>query len=262
MKRFSFVFHIFFKLLLIFLLVFVWVRYFIRSLLYSIIISAIITAIIDLVTRLFFNKRKQKQDLKFKEKVDAENIAISFAIDGNYLTFYEKLFQDKQVVKKKEYLLLNNQTALFPFFTLSPITVNDVAKIMKKLTKEKISKVIIPCGEISQDCLTFIKIFDEEILLLDKYETYDKIYKNKNAFPEITRKTKEIKAMTFKSIINQSFNKSKTKSYFISALALIFCSLFVRSTLYYVIFTSILLVFAIFSYINPIFNKKTTKEIF
>lgn len=261
MKRFSFVFQIFFKLLLIFLLVFVWVRYFIRSLLYSIIISAFITAIIDILTRLLFNKNKQKQDLKFKEKLEAENIFLSFAIDGNYISFYEKLFSEQLAEKKKKYILLQNSTAIYPFFSFDTLKISDIVSIMKKVKKEKITKLIIPCGDFSKDCSSFIKIFDEEVILLDKYQTYQTIYKNKKTFPEITRKVKETKSLTIKKIIELSFNKQRTKGYLLSALALMFCTLFVKTTLYYVITISLLIIFALFSYTNPYFNKKDAKEI-
>lgn len=249
------------KLFLIFLAVFVWIRYFVKSLISSIIISAVITFIIDIVTRLVFKRKEIKLSQKIKEKEDAENMFLSLATTQDYLSFFKKFGKD-DCIKHKDYISFienSKKTILYPFLSFSSLSINDVAQIMKKVQKSKPQKIIIVAGEISKECFQFIKIFDEEIELLDKYQTYSKLYKPANIYPEITRKVKKNKKLTIKELLAHSFNRARCKGYILSAFALLFCSLFVKATLYYTIVTSLLLIFAIISYTNP-FDKYTSHK--
>jgi len=263
MQKFSFIFQSFFKLLLIFLLVFVWVRYFVKSLVKSIIISSVVTLVIEIISQFFFKKHTQKINLKAKEKEDAEYMFTSLAIDNNYMSFFENLFSDKTELKKnKKYLAYtenNAKTMIFPMLTFSELSINDIAQAMKQIKKEKPQKVIFLTGSISKESQTFIKIYDTEIILLDKYQTYAEIYKKNNIFPKINFTKQKQSKLTLRQLLEFSFNKARFKGYVFSALALLFCSLFVRASLYYAIVTSILLLFAILSLINP-FERRETKH--
>ena len=264
MKKFSFIFQSFFKLFLIFLFVLVWVRYFVNSLIYSVLISAVLTFIIDLVTRLLFNKKHKKISILTKEKEDAENMFLSLAMEKESISFFSSLFISKDsIVQHKDYLSYKengNKIVVIPLLAFLPLTINDIAQTIKKVKKEKSNKIIIIGGEYTKDCYNFINIFEEKIILLDKYQTYENLYKRYNIYPEIKKNTKETKRNTFKEILAFSFNRSKTKGYIISALALLFCSLFVRNTLYYSIVSSILLIFAIVSLTNPFTTATKTND--
>lgn len=255
MRKISQFFSILFKLVLIFLIAFVWVRYFVKSLVSSIVISAIITFIVDLLSRIIFSKRNQKITLANKEKQDAEDMFFSMALETKPLSFFENIYKEKQDFScHKEYLTFkeeDKQIALFPLFSLNEISINEIAQVVKKLKKEKVQEVIILGGTFSKESFSFIKNFDTQISLYDKYETYEKIYKKHSCFPKITKKIQENNKLSFKELLAFSFNKKRSKGYVFSALALLFCSLFVRQTLYYCIVATILLFFALFSLASP-----------
>ncbi len=254
MKTLSLVFGLFFKLLLLFLFVLIWVRYFVDSLIYSIIISAIITATIDLVSRFFLGKRKKKKDLLSKEKKDAEAMFLSLAMEKEAIPFLSTVIKKKEAVTPhKTYITFKDndkKVVLLPILSLSPTTINDIAQSLKNVRKEKCDKILILGGEYSKDCYNFINIFDEEIILLDKYQTYKQLYQKFNTYPKII-KQKPSSKQTWRDLLTISFNPARSKSYLFSALALLFCSLFTRNTLYYSIVASILLLFSIISLSNP-----------
>jgi len=265
MKKFSLLLQIFFKLFLIFLFILIWIRYFVDSLVYSIIISAILTFIVDFFTRFFFKRKQKKLSLILKEKEDAENMFFSLAMEQNSNNFFSTLLKNKQdLTSHKDFFTFKEGEkviSLFPIFNFSPTTVNEIAKALKKTKKYKPNKIIILSGEYSKECFSFINIYDEEIILLDKYQTYEKLYKRYNTFPNVIKTKKEIKKTSIKDILSFSLNRSRVKSYLFSALALLFCSLFVKNTLYYSIVSSILLILAIISLSNPFTKQKAVKEI-
>ena len=252
MQKISFIFHSFFKLFLIFLFVFVWTRYFVRDLLLSIVISATITFVLDLLSRFFFKKQHEKASLKIKEKQEAEDMFCSLCIERSPLLFFEKLFSDKQNLKTHKSFLSfteDNKKTVFAFVdNLLPLSTNNLAQVIKQVKKEKPDKIIISSGEFSKECYSFINIYDSTIVLLDKQQTYHDLYKAKNIFPKITILKKKKDTLSFRQLLEFSFNRSRCKSYLISSIALLFCSLFVRTTLYYSIVTSILILFAIISF--------------
>ena len=261
MKRFSPIFQIFFKVLLIFLIVFVWMRYFVKSLVYATILSAILTCVIDFLTRTFGKMRQDKINLKKKEISDAENMFLSLSTKDNTIPFFKSILSKKhQVLSKKKYLVYDDNVILFPLFSLSTITPDEIASVMKITKIEKAKKVIIVARDFSSECQKYLKIYDKEILLLNQYETYQKIYKSYDIYPDVLPNIESTKKTTIKDLLAFSFNPARTKGYIFSALIIFVCSLFVRATLYYAIVTSILIMFAIISFANPFHIKKMPKE--
>ena len=259
MQKIKLILSILSRLFLIFLLVFIWVRFFIKKLSLAILISVSITILVDLIIKIFIKKKSKRESLKLKEQENCENMFFSLATSENYLDFYMKLAKSRhKAIKKGKYIIIEHNDGnviLYPRLSFTQLNPEDIKEIVLKLKNVSYRKIVIPCGEISKECYSFISKFEKEILLLDKSETYSKLYKEYNIFPEITVKKKESKKTTFKEILNFSFNKNKVKSYFLSTLALLFSSIFVKNNLYYCIIASILMIFAIISMFNP-FEKK------
>ena len=116
------------------------------------------------------------------------------------------------------------------------------------------------CYEYDKNLLAFIKNFNQHIILIDRFECYS-LYKEYEFFPEITEIYKKEAKPTFKDLLSIAFNRSRTKGYLFSAIILFITSFFVKINLYYCIISSILLLFALISYINPKYNKKSIKEV-
>ncbi len=209
-----------------------------------------------------------KVGLKLKEKEDAENMFLSLACEENYMDFFEKLSltKHKNVEKHKKYLTITHpehvKTVLWADFSFDGLTSNKLLEIYKQVKKEKATKIVILCKEVSdKKVFTLLGSFKEKIEIFDQYQTYEKLYKYYNVFPEISKKYPSEKKLVLKDFFAYSFNKKRTKGYLFSALVLILSSLFLRTTIYYCIVASILVVFAIISQFNPRFNRKDNPEI-
>ncbi len=266
MRKINFIFQEVLKFFLIFVLSFVWLRYFVRKLWLSIVISLTVTTITYFL--IFFLKRKKikKEGLKIKEKEDAENIFLTLACDTKKMDFFQKLAQikHKNVKKFSKYLTVqhenNTKTLLYPKIDFEPLTISNFVEIYKAV-KGKAEKVVILCHSYDKEVKSFSQHFDTHFLIFDRFETYEQLYKFYNIFPEIKEKYKVNKMLTFKDFVAYSFNKKRAKGYLISAFLLAFSAIFVRTTIYYTLVATLLVVFAIVSQFNTTFNLKEEKEV-
>lgn len=268
MRKLNLIFQEILKFVFVFLFAFVWIRYYIKKLWLACIYSVLVAFSVYLILLLIKRKRNDKLGLKLKEKIDAENMFLSLTCSTNAITFFEKLAKSRHenVVKHKEYLVINHEkeqvkTILFPYLNFEELNTSNFMKIYTKIKKEKATKVVISCKEVAKNTVIFSQNFTEKFIFLNEYETYQKLYKLYDFYPEITHKYNAEKKLAFKDFIAHSFNKKRTKGYLLSAFILVFCSLFVYSSLYYCIWASILIVFAIISQFNPRFNHKPEVEI-
>ncbi len=165
--------------------------------------------------------------------------------------------KDKENKQPKE-----TSTLLYVDFSFDGLNIQRFMEIYNSIKKEKANKIVITCKEVTDKHLfAFCGNFQEKFLILDEYQTYQRLYKYYNCYPEITHKYKGEKRLAFKEFLAYSFNKKRTKGYLISSMILVMCSFFVSTTIYYCVVASILVVFALISQFNPYFNPKNNPEI-
>lgn len=265
MKKFLFIFQILLKLLLVFLIAFVWLRFFLDSVWVSLALSLGITIAFEILHTTLKRKSKTRESLKIKEKETAENMFLSLSTQNSCIDFFEEMLKTRHnnIEKKKKYIIIKKEekkTILYPYVYLSPIKPENIIEILKDTKKENLDKITIICYDYDKDTLAFLKNFKEEIILLDRFESYS-LFKEYEFYPKITQKYKKDAKLTFKDLLSFAFNRSRTKGYLFSAIILFITSFFVPINLYYCIICSLLLLFALISYINPKYNKKQVKEV-
>ncbi len=267
MKLILFVLQKFLKLSLVFFIFFIWIKFFSKSLWLSIFVSTIATIIIEMISFMFSKKNKNKNSLKLSEKENAENMFLSLSTNSSYLNFFLNLTQTRHTnsSKKKGYIVINHRdnskVILYPFLQLKKISLNDVLEITSNISKESPDKLVITCFDYEKEVISFIRNFNFEIIVLDRFETYSLLYKEYDFYPEITMKYKKEGKLTFKDLLAFSFNKARTKGYIFASIILFITSFFVKLNIYYCIISSILLLFALISYTNPKYNLQQNKEI-
>ena len=266
MRKLFFLFQVLLKCGLIFLIAFIWLRYFLHTLWLSCLLATVITIFVEITSYAFKRKNNNRMNLKLKEREDANNMFFSLISVNNGIDFFEKLARTRHnvVIRKKDYIIITNnekeKVLLYPFLKLDALTPQDIVNIEKLAQKEKIVKIIISCYDYTNDCPIFIKNFEDAILLLNKDETYAFLFKEYQFFPEITAQYKKTSNLSIKDLIAYSFNRSRTKGYIFSAIILFITSFFVHINIYYCVISTILLLFALISYINPRYNKRINSE--
>lgn len=266
MKRINLVLQEILRFLLIFLLVFVWARFIFRKLWLALLISFLVSAVFYLFLIYLFRKRKHKGGLKLKEKEDAENMFFSLVVDDKRMDFFEKLAlsKHKNVKKYSKYLIISHEngtkTLLYVLADFENLTISHFVNEFNKV-KGKAQKYVFFTYAFDENVPSFAHNFDGCFLFLNRFSAYENLFKYYQIFPPITQKYKKDKALTFKDFLAYSLSRKRAKGYMLSAFLLALSALFVRTTIYYVIVASVLILLAIFSQFNPIFNIKEEKEI-
>lgn len=252
-----------FRLFLIFIIALIWCRYFIEDLTISLVVTAFITLLVDaLISLIFYNKNK-KLNLKNSELEKADNYCNKFIFSNKAYTvnfFYNLASKRHKAKKYANYIYLHdNKVLLYPYYKFEEFNTEDLILTYNSAKKLNANKLVICVNKINANVLKIKDKLDIKIIILDKYQTYEKLLKEYNYFPQefIIKTSKN----SFKSLVEYSLNKKRTKGYFIASIILLFSSFIVKYNIYYLIFSSILLILSLFSFINPKFNKKIEDNI-
>lgn len=259
-------FNIFFRISLIFLLCFIWIRYFIDEFWLSILYTCLLTISIEFIIHFILTKRNSKKCLKNEDEKLSEKISATFIFSPkDAVDYFYNLAKINYIAKKySKYILISNKkntqiinenenkTILYPFYTYSSISPQNLVDIIKNIEKQKTTKVII-CG-YKIDPLTYKlsqKISDSKIILLNSKDCYLKLIKFNNFYPENLKELNLKEKLKFKEILKLSISKKNTKGYFISSLILLFSSFIIRLNIYYLIMSSVLLLLSLISFFLP-----------
>ena len=255
-----------FRLFIIFLISLIWCRYFIKNFTISIILTILLTILIDIILTFIFYTKNKKINLKNSEINKAQNYCNKFIFSEKSYTinFFYNLFAKKfKTTKTTKYIIIENNNSkcvIYPIFKLEDLSTEDLVNAYNTTKKHNPQKLILCVNKANSNVINIANMLDVKTIILDKFQTYQSIYKEFDTYPEEylikTEKT------TIKSLLEYGLNKKRTKGYLLASLILLFSSMIVKYNLYYLIVSSILLVLALFSFINPKYNKKLKENIF
>lgn len=262
MKTFNLIVSRIFRIFLIFMLFFIWVRFYEKNLTFALAYTAILTFAFDCLLNFIIKKRDTRANLKNSELKNAENYCNYFIFNNKQesVLFYSKLLSEQfPIIKKTDYIVFENDSevcVLYPLYSYDKLKISDIITINNISKKTNCKKIIICASDYENGVREFATRLPIKIILLNKYESYEKLMKKFNYFPKETLNFATTKNQTFKNILAYSFNRKRAKGYIFASLVLILSSFFVKISIYYLIISSVLLLFAIFSYTNNIYNQK------
>ncbi|MDD4816271.1 MAG: hypothetical protein PHQ62_03990 [Clostridia bacterium] len=268
MKTVNFLFSKILRILLVFLLFFIWVRYYEKSLVWAVVYTSVLTLAFDFLLTFITKKKDLKASMKKGEIAKAEGYCNFFVFNGNAVAvnfFYELLSKNFSSTKKANYILFENgeeKNVLFPYYIYNKMSIQDLVFVYEKVKKLTINKIIICTNEVDPKTKELVAKLPIKFVILNKYETYESIMKKYDYFPDSLLNIDDNPKLNFKTFLAYSLNKKRAKGYIFSSIILLISSLFVRVTIYYLVFSSILLLMAIFSYTNTLYNKKISTDIF
>lgn len=253
MKKIKDIFKIILESLLIFCIFYIWLDFYLKNNLYATLISLAMTGLLEGILQGIRIKKNGESFLKEKEKIDAQKTFISLAKRGDFMLFFKRLFSSKfnqvniydniiQVEKQGEKIVI------IPFIKFKSVCIDDVLSLYHKANKLTPNKIIILCGDIENNVTNFIKNMQPPLIILDQYQTYISIYKEFDFFPEMDKETPV--NPTFKNTLSKFFNPSHARGFIFSALFLLVGSFFTKMNLYYLICTSLLMIFGLISLCN------------
>ena len=258
----SYYFDFVFYSLIIFFITFIWVRSFVHNNLLIWVYSVSITLIISILLSIILKKKIYKYKLtksEYKEKLKFSNQLI-FSLKSEINNFLQQFFKSEKIKKHKEFFTFgeHNENAVFNEFTLDSLSLEKLLNYIKQAEKLKCENMLIFCTNYNKDCLKVTKNLKKiKVKLINFDNFYVGYIKKQNISPTFEIKYEEKTGYKFKELLSIAFNKNKTKNYVFTGLIFLIGSIFMRYNIYYLVFTSIMFIFALFSYFNTIYNKKT-----
>lgn len=265
-SSFSFILDFIFFSFLIFFICFIWLRVYIHDNALIIVLSAIITLILSAILSVIYKNKSDKYKLSKKENKEKKEILnkLIFLNCTELNNYISNFFSEYQLTKHREFLEIKNdneKSLIFSCFTLNCCDNDFIINTVKKAEKLKIKNIMIYASSFSKDSLNFVKNIKEyKVKLIDFNEFYASFIKKENIKPNKEIIYEEKTRYTFKELLSISFNRKKTKGYVFTGLIFLISSVFLRYNLYYIAFTTLMFVFALFSYFNKSFNKKTSND--
>lgn len=262
--------NLFFRLILIYFIVFIWVRYYSQSIHFSIWITALVTFFVEIIIRMITGKKNNKLKLKEEElkKIELYNNTFTFNDDKYTLNFFYELAKTKHMAtKKKEFVLIEHSTGekiiLFPYYTLRPFSADDLIFVINKIRNTESAKLVLCVSTVTKDALKFSSMMQRKILILEKDDVYIKLLKQYNFYPNQKDLfvLKETQTNKIKQLLKYSLNRKRSKGYFISSLILMLSSLILPYNIYYLSFSTLLLLLSLISLISPLFIKKLPEQV-
>ncbi|MDD4686331.1 MAG: hypothetical protein PHI76_03525 [Clostridia bacterium] len=268
MKTFNQIITTIIRISLIFLLFFIWVRYYVDSLVLTIIITSVLTLAFDFLL-IYLNKKKNiKASLKKEEIAMAEGFCNNFIFNKKTtaLNFYFQLLQKEfSPIKKTEFIIFeknNKNFILFPYYKFNKLNGEDLVYVFNKVKSFDFDKVILCVNDVDANIKEIADKLPAKFIILNKYESYEKLMKKCNIFPSEIFNFNEKTNLKFENFLELSLNKKRASGYIFASIVLLISSFFVKVTIYYLVMSSVLLLLSIFSFINPFYNKKLPESIF
>jgi len=255
-----------FKFILLFCLNIIWTLYFFSSGIIALILAIIFSAFEVCLINLFFYKKNKFKAPKLQEKQHIEDVTKSliFMSEKNILSFFNKLFsQTHQSKIKNNCILLGEESPIVIslFFKVNKLSADDLISIYNNANNLKPKRILVLCNCYDSSIMQILNNFKTQIIILDKIKTYYNFLKPNNFYPEVNENKKTKKKTSFIQIAQIAFSKKKTKSYLLSAIFILFSSLFVSYQIYYLIFASILFIFAILCQCNFAFTRVKEEDL-
>lgn len=257
-----------FKFTLLFLFNLIWCIYFFKKNFVRWIVTIALT-IIEYLTIYIINKKKcKKSNLSKLEQQRIKDILNTFIYMPQSETidfFYNLLCTKHSPSKFEKYIyLLNNNKNIVLFFNIKidKLSTNEFSEIIKSLNNKNLDKLIVLCNGYDKDLEMERNNIPFEVIFLSKEEIYFQLLKKYEFYPQILLKKQKNNKKTYKYILFSVFNKKNTRRYFISGTCLFLASFFSPLKFYYVLVSSLLIVFAIVSYFNFSSLKANNFELF
>lgn len=255
-----------FLIFAVFIVAFLWVRYNEHNTLLILLYSSLITIVACTIFHLISKYKLKRKSITAKENKQINSLCdkLTFSTQPESIKIFEQALKQRNITyeKHKSFLFFDGNV-IVPAFNKTKIDDNALLDIILSIKYKKLAvKMLCVCGNTFTDSAKKLaNKFDEfDILIYDKRQTYLVFFKPVSFTINPVKKPKQKVSVKqkLKLLADVAFNKKRFKSYFLSALILFIASYFMRYNLYYLITSSVLVMFAFFSYFNKPFNKKET----
>lgn len=244
----------------IFLIIYAWLNFYIRNLFSTFILSLIFSSAIIFVLYYFLNKKQERVKLNKKSTDEMNKSFLSFRLTPKKekLDLLYQIFSREYETKLDNGILSyvkddKNHIVLIATH-IDRINENELINLVDEFVNLDFDVIDIICQDVSQNINSNIFI-DKKIVFLTKEKLYTDYFSKYSIFPDDSKIDTSITKLKFRDILKNFFLPEKARSYFFCGLILIFSSIILPYHIYYILFGSTLLIFAIVCKLLPKIKK-------
>ena len=244
----------------IFLIIYAWLNFYIRNLFSTFILSLIFSSAIIFVLYYLLNKKQERVKLSKKSTDEMNKSFLSFRLTPKK----EKLDLLYQIFSREYETKLDNgilsyvkdekKHIVLIATHIDRINENELINLVDEFVNLDFDVIDIICQDVSQNINSNIFI-DKKIVFLTKEKLYTDYFSKYSIFPDDSKIDTSITKLKFRDILKNFFLPEKARSYFFCGLILIFSSIILPYHIYYILFGSTLLIFAIVCKLLPKIKK-------
>ena len=232
----------------IFLIIFAWINFYTRNLWISFILGLIFSFACVFLLYYFLGKKKEKLSLNKKENDNINKIFLAFRLMQNneQLNFLKQCLNPFRVEIKNNVLLYeknNVKHAIILVCSLNILCENDFINIVQQTKNLDATEFEIICNCCENFSTKILK--NKNYKITTKFEFVKKYFLQTNTIPCCDEIDTSVGKTRFQDILNRLFLPHKAKPYFWCGLILIFSSVIIPYHAYYIVFGSMLMLFAI-----------------
>ena len=244
----------------IFLIIYAWLNFYIRNLFSTFILSLIFSSAIIFVLYYFLNKKQERVKLSKKSTDEMNKSFLSFRLTPKKekLDLLYQIFSREYETKLDNgilsYVKDNKKHIVLIATHIDRINENELINLVDEFVNLDFDVIDIICQDVSQNINSNIFI-DKKIVFLTKEKLYTDYFSKYSIFPDDSKIDTSITKLKFRDILKNFFLPEKARSYFFCGLILIFSSIILPYHIYYILFGSTLLIFAIVCKLLPKIKK-------
>lgn len=244
----------------IFLIIYAWLNFYIRNLFSTFILSLIFSSAIIFVLYYFLNKKQERVKLSKKSTDEMNKSFLSFRLTPKKekLDLLYQIFSREYETKLDNgilsYVKDDKKHIVLIATHIDRINENELINLVDEFVNLNFDVIDIICQDVSQNINSNIFI-DKKIVFLTKEKLYTDYFSKYSIFPDDSKIDTSITKLKFRDILKNFFLPEKARSYFFCGLILIFSSIILPYHIYYILFGSTLLIFAIVCKLLPKIKK-------
>ena len=244
----------------IFLIIYAWLNFYIRNLFSTFILSLIFSSAIIFVLYYFLNKKQERVKLNKKSTDEMNKSFLSFRLTPKKekLDLLYQIFSREYETKLDNgilsYVKDDKKHIVLIATHIDRINENELINLVDEFVNLDFDVIDIICQDVSQNINSNIFI-DKKIVFLTKEKLYTDYFSKYSIFPDDSKIDTSITKLKFRDILKNFFLPEKARSYFFCGLILIFSSIILPYHIYYILFGSTLLIFAIVCKLLPKIKK-------
>jgi len=183
-----------------------------------------------------------------QNEIENAMLTLLSSSDEENIKFFLKVFEKFKKAKIESDFILFDEKVVCVDFSEKIIHLEKAIKKISNAKKLEKKELLFLCFSFDAKDKMFVENLSGIIVkVVEKNEIFNKLFVPSNIFPEKIFETKSLGKLKFRQIVKMSFRKDKAKKYFLSGLLVFFCSLIVQNNIFYVLMSSIMFCFALFS---------------